>query len=94
MRLPRVFFVLVATAIAAMPPSLSPARDANDQEPFIIAQATQPPSARKKRTVDPGLQIACTRLGCNPIPKGCRIEKEFSWDGTPTGYDLVVCPFR
>ena len=93
MRLPLALYVLAAAITTVA--SLLPAHDVNDQEPFVVAQATQQqPAARKKRTVDPGLQIACTRLGCNPIPKGCRIEKEFSWDGTPTGYDLVVCPFR
>lgn len=56
---------------------------------------TDQPSARKKRPAPTtGLQIACTRVGCNPIPRGCRIEKEYGWDGLPTGYDAVVCPFR
>jgi len=39
-------------------------------------------------------QIACTYLGCNPIPRGCRIVTgriPFTWD--PSGYDDVVCPY-
>src|SRR5262249_32582183 len=59
---------------------------------IVLAQADQSSGTRKKRSANPGLQIACTRVGCNPIPRGCHIEKEFSFDGTPTGYDLVVCP--
>jgi hypothetical protein len=58
-----------------------------------LAQATPPASTSKKRPA-PSTQIACTRVGCNPIPPGCQIEKEFGWDGLPTGYDLVVCPRR
>ena len=50
--------------------------------------------ARKKPPRNPGIQIACTRAGCQPIPRGCVIEIERNWDGLPTGYDLVVCPYR
>ncbi len=96
MRVPDISSVLIAAvAIAALPAASSVARDRNDTG-VQTAQAEPNSSARKKRTVQPGpgVQIACTHVGCNPIPRGCRIEKEFGWDGTPTGYDLVVCPFR
>jgi hypothetical protein len=39
-------------------------------------------------------QIACTRLGCNPIPPGCQIRTQFTWSGLPSGFDAVVCPYR
>jgi hypothetical protein len=42
-----------------------------------------------------GTQIACTRWGCRPIPRGCRIVTEynaFTWN--PSGFDAVVCPYR
>ena len=42
----------------------------------------------------PGTLIACTRGGCNAIPRGCRIETEMTMDGLPTGFDAVVCPYR
>jgi hypothetical protein len=98
MRLPDISSALLAAAaIAAWPGSPSAARD-NSDTGVQMAQAQVEPNAtaRKKRTVQPGpgVQIACTHVGCNPIPRGCRIEKEYSWDGTPTGFDLVVCPFR
>ena len=65
------------------------------QETQIIAQAEQPSTNRNRRPApSAGTQIACTRTGCHPIPRGCRIEKEFGWDGLPTGFDLVVCPLR
>lgn len=41
-----------------------------------------------------GQQIACTQLGCNPIPRGCRVVPgriPFTWD--PSGFDDVVCPY-
>ena len=98
MRVPVISSVLfTAVAIAALPASSSVARDKSDTGAQTAQAQAEPNSAsRKKRTVQPapGVQIACTHVGCNPIPRGCRIEKEFSWDGTPTGYDLVVCPFR
>ena len=93
MRLPLVFSILAAAAVTTATFSFSPA-NANNRGLFAVAQATQPPAPRKKRALEPGVQIACTRVGCNPIPKGCHIEKEFNWDGLPTGYDLVVCPSR
>jgi hypothetical protein len=39
-------------------------------------------------------QIACTQLGCNPIPRGCRVVPgriPFTWD--PSGFDEVQCPY-
>lgn len=41
-----------------------------------------------------GRQIACTQLGCNPIPRGCRVVPgriPFTWD--PSGFDEVQCPY-
>ena len=96
MRLPIISSVLFAVMISTMPNASSVARDKTDAGAQVTAQAEQNSATRKKRVVDPGpgVQIACTHIGCNPIPRGCHIEKEFGWDGTPTGYDLVVCPFR
>jgi len=59
--------------------------------PMVPAHSTD---ARKKQPRSPGTQIACTRVGCHPIPRGCRIEIERNWDGLPTGYDAVICPYR
>ena len=35
-------------------------------------------------------QIAC--IGCMPVPRGCHPEMGYTPDGTPTGFDVVVCP--
>ena len=36
-------------------------------------------------------QVACTELGCHPIPPGCHPQTGYNWDGMPTGFDIVVC---
>jgi len=37
-------------------------------------------------------QIACTVVGCMSVPRGCHPEMGYTPDGTPTGFDVVVCP--
>jgi hypothetical protein len=39
-------------------------------------------------------QIACPRAGCQRVPPGCVRDAERSWDGTPTGFDVIFCPPR
>ena len=48
---------------------------------------------RGQQAYGSGQQIACTYLGCNPIPRGCRIQPgriPFTWD--PSGFDEVQYP--
>src|SRR5262249_42740372 len=37
-------------------------------------------------------QIACTIVGCMPVPHGCHPEMGYTPGGTPTGFDVAVCP--
>ena len=37
-------------------------------------------------------QIACTVVGCIPVPRGCHSEMGYTPGGTPTGFDVAVCP--
>jgi hypothetical protein len=37
-------------------------------------------------------QIACTDVGCLPVPRGCYPTGGKTMDGTPTGFDVMVCP--
>jgi hypothetical protein len=37
-------------------------------------------------------QIACTVVGCMPVPCGCHPEMGYTPGGTPTGFDVAVCP--
>jgi hypothetical protein len=39
-------------------------------------------------------QIACTQLGCERIPAACTPVPGRTWRGTPTGFDVIVCPPR
>jgi hypothetical protein len=37
-------------------------------------------------------QIACTDVGCLPVPRGCSPAGGKNLNGTPTGFDVMVCP--
>ena len=37
-------------------------------------------------------QIACTDVGCLPVPRGCFPTGGKTFDGLPTGFDVTVCP--
>ena len=50
--------------------------------------------AKTKKPVkpQPQQQIACTVLGCVPVPRGCGQRPGRTWSGMPTGGDVIVCP--
>ncbi len=37
-------------------------------------------------------RIACTQLGCQPVPAGCMPVPQLTWDDLPTGFDAIDCP--
>jgi hypothetical protein len=43
-------------------------------------------------TPPPPGRIACTVVGCRPIPAACTPVPGRTWSGLPTGYDVIVCP--
>jgi hypothetical protein len=102
----RILSLLAAAMISAaiiVAAGQSSARSASVGDRFdaqidLAGQADSATAAerKKRRTGNArgGNQIACTRIGCHPIPRACRIEKEFDWNGLPTGYDAVICPYR
>jgi hypothetical protein len=47
---------------------------------------------KRRHKKAPSHEIACTVLGCVPVPRGCRQVPGVGWDGTPTGFDIIVCP--
>ena len=64
--------------------------------PLGVAQA-QPVQTKKqtivqkhKRGAGPS-KIACTVAGCQTIPAHCHPKPGMSWDGMPTGFDIIVC---
>jgi hypothetical protein len=67
------------------------------------AVATDWSSARRKRVKRPRsvgsdrarpTRIACTRTGCHPVPSGCHVVMEHTWDDMPTGFEIIICPRR
>jgi hypothetical protein len=60
----------------------------------IPALADAKPAHRHKRQAvrPPQTPIACTVLGCRPVPPGCGLAAGRTFSGSPTGYDVVVCP--
>ena len=65
----------------------------------VLALALIPASAapmHHKRHTKAGTaaqpQIACTVVGCMPVPRGCHPEMGYTPGGTPTGFDVAVCP--
>ncbi len=60
---------------------------------FAAAPASAAPKHHRAKTVRAGAQpqIACTVVGCIPVPRGCHSEIGYGPDGTPTGYDVAVC---
>jgi hypothetical protein len=51
-------------------------------------------NAREPRQRDTGAQgqIACTVSGCVTMPGGCRRVPGRTPDGSPSGFDRIVCP--
>ena len=47
---------------------------------------------RKSPPRQPQQQIACTVIGCVPVPRGCWQTPGRTWQGDPTGGDVIVCP--
>ena len=66
----------VVLALALMPASAASRHHKNHAK---AATAAQP-------------QIACTVVGCMPVPRGCHPEAGYTPWGTPTGFDVAACP--
>ena len=56
----------------------------------LVLSAAAKKSDQARQLSVPG-QIACTVVGCYPIPPNCHPETDYNWDGIPTGFDIVAC---
>jgi len=65
-------------ALALMPASAAPAHYKRHTKAATAAQ--------------PQTEIACTVVGCMPVPRGCHREMGYTPGGTPTGFDVAACP--
>ncbi len=60
---------------------------------LLLAASTAATAKTKKRVkAAPPQQIACTVIGCVPVPRGCGQTPGRTWSGMPTGGDVIVCP--
>jgi hypothetical protein len=59
---------------------------------LIALPAVGTAKTRKPVKRQPQQQIACTVIGCVPVPPGCGQRPGRTWSGTPTGGDVIVCP--
>jgi hypothetical protein len=71
--------VSVGTAVVLALALMPAGAAAKQQKRHAKAAAAQP-------------QIACTVVGCMPVPRGCHPEMGYTPGGTPTGFDVAVCP--
>jgi hypothetical protein len=76
--------LIVAAAILVL---AAPATDAKPVKHNHRSHAAHDPVAPRAQQ-----QIACTAIGCVPVPPGCGQTPGHSWSGMPTGNDIIVCP--
>lgn len=86
----RQFPILVIAAAFGLGALSAPAAA---QTSVGASQASAKKKIQKQRVVRQraGGQIACTPGGCGRIPGHCYPTQGYRWDGTPTGFDVVVC---
>jgi hypothetical protein len=70
---------------------------------LVALPAVAEAASKQKRKVHHGVrapyavqqpQIACTDVGCLPVPRGCYPTGGKTFDGSPSGFDVMVCPGR
>jgi hypothetical protein len=73
----------LALALTVAPLGVAQAQLAQTKKQTTIAQTHKRAAGQSK--------IACTVAGCQTIPPNCHPEPGMSWDGMPTGFDIIVC---
>ena len=59
---------------------------------LLSAIAEAKPQKQRRAPAQPPTRIACTELGCHPVPPGCIPRPGRTWSDEPSGFDVVVCP--
>ena len=75
--------VALALAVLMVPVSAGAAPKHHRHHPMSQA-------ARSSYAAQP--QIACTQVGCLPVPRGCYPAGGRTFSGEPGGFDVMVCP--
>ena len=91
----RVLILVLACALVCG----AEAKAASRLDGLSAAQAQDLSAATRKkkqgrRAARAPRRIACTFLGCHPVPAGCYPRAGFDFWGNPTGFDVIVCPRR
>ena len=84
-------------AVGALTISPAAAQEKVPTKPQHVAATAKSAHAHRQRgdaarPIAPRRQIACTVVGCNPVPPGCHPEPQRYFSGMTTGYDAIVCP--
>ena len=80
---------LAALGLAALPANAASTHHPRRHRHHAAVRHHVPAAARDAYAAQP--QIACTVVGCQPVPRGCHPEMGYTPDGTPTGFDVAVC---
>jgi len=59
---------------------------------FVSTAVDAKSYAQRRAQAQPRAQIACTVVGCIPVPAGCVPRPGRTWSGLPSGFDVIVCP--
>ena len=80
------FALIAPLAVALM---VAPLGVAQAQQAQTKRQTTD--AAQKHKPAAGQAKIACTVAGCRTIPANCHPKPGMTWDGMPTGFDIIVC---
>jgi curli biogenesis system outer membrane secretion channel CsgG len=73
----------LAVALIAAPLGVAQAQTQAKKQTTLAAQTHKRAAGQSK--------VACTVVGCQTIPANCHPEPGMTWDGMPTGFDIIVC---
>jgi hypothetical protein len=81
---PFVLIALLAVALIIAPLGVAQAQPAQTKQQTTLGTQKHKPAAGQAK-------IACTVAGCRTIPANCHPKPGMTWDGMPTGFDIIVC---
>jgi len=81
-------FALAAPAAYAAPADGATTLSAAPKKAKGNSRQVRRPASRRAQ---PQQHVACTFMGCHPVPRGCYPVTQYNWNGIPTGYDAVLC---
>jgi len=80
---------LAALGFAALPANAATTHYHHHHYRHHYAYRHVPARARDAYAYQP--EIACSVVGCHPVPRGCHAAPGYDFNGDPTGLDVAVC---